>query len=258
MSDAEKKPIELPAAGGRRELIRVALEAAFELAPGGSALTKLYQVTFPPKSAQDSEAWQRAISERTNEHSARLDRHELLLAPRTETFSGTIAQLIEVMAKSCPDGLAETFIDMDDLAKFLPDTENARIVDAIQELIALGMIEDRKSIGAESVRVTQRFYEEFDYQVMTEWGSKGTRADAGFIARIILEKNNGHVPELIELTAWPLRRFNPALSHLMNAHPDWSWRDHFHSDYPSYGLNIGPQERVGLRRFIADLEREAT
>ncbi|WP_395459881.1 hypothetical protein ACHMW5_36060 (plasmid) [Azospirillum melinis] len=83
MSDQdERKPIRPPAADPKREIGRTITEAVVELVPGGNVLTGLYRTTHPPKAEQDREAWQEAISDRTNEHSERLDQHEKLLAPK--------------------------------------------------------------------------------------------------------------------------------------------------------------------------------
>ncbi|TJV15860.1 hypothetical protein [Mesorhizobium sp.] len=220
-------------------------------------LTRLYQTTHPPKSVRDREAWQRDITERTNDHSERLKEHDALLRPVDETFTGLTERLIGALARACPDGLAEQFFDFEELLSALPGTTEDALTEAAQDLISLGLVEERSSIGAESLRPTQAFYERFDNRVMLEWHSKGTRHDAAVIASLMLEMKERRSAELHTLTTWPLRRFNPALVHLKNKHPEWCWRDHSHSDYSTIGLLIDAKERAGLRRFIATVEREA-
>lgn len=251
-----KKPIVAPAADPKREVGRAVIEAVAGIEPVTGFLTRLYQTTHPPRSARDREIWQQAITERTNDHGERLDEHDALLRPVVQTFTGLTAELIAVIVRACPDGLAEHFIDVEELLAALPGTTEDALAEAAEHLIALGLVEHRALIGAERMRPTQAFYEQFDHQVMSEWGSRGTRQDAAVIASVMLEKGEGRTPELLVLTAWPLRRFNPALAHLKNEHPAWCWRDRYHFDYPTYGLVIGPKEKAGLRRFIAVIERE--
>jgi len=251
-----KDPIVAPSADPKREIGRAIIEAVAGIERVTGFLTRLYQTTHPPKSVRDREIWQQAITERTNDHGERLDRHEARLSPR-ETLTGLTAQLVEVLARTCPDGLAEHFVDVEELLVSLPGTTDNELSEAAEHLIALGLVEHRALSGAERMRPTQAFYEQFDHQVMSEWGSKGTRQDAAAIASLMLEKGEGQAPELLALTAWPLRRFNPALAHLMNEHPGWCWRDRYHFDHPTYGLVIGPKEKAGLQRFVLVIEREA-
>lgn len=242
-----QEPIEAPKSSSRSALGRAAAEGIAEFVPGAGLITSVLRVTHPPKIERDREAWESAISERTNEHAEKLGQHEALLSPQPEVLSGVTASLVRAVAQACPDGLAETFIDPDDIGRLLPDSNETALSEAVQDLIVLGLLEQR--IGASSVRPSQSFYEQFDHQVM-EWGSQSTRHDAAIVAALMLKHENGHTPQIFELTGWPLRRFNPALAHLQNAYPEWTWRDRFHFDYPTYGLVIGGREKAGLRRFI--------
>jgi hypothetical protein len=77
MTDQEQKPIVPPVADKKREIARGVAEATLEAIPGaGSFFTKILQVVVPPKVERDSEAWQEAISERTNQNTGRLNEHE--------------------------------------------------------------------------------------------------------------------------------------------------------------------------------------
>jgi hypothetical protein len=103
MNDPEAKPIIPPNPDKKREIGRGVAEAAAELIPGGSLVTKILQVAVPTKSETAREAWQRQISKRTNENTDRLDKYEHLMNPTT-TLTGTAAQLAVALAKACPDG----------------------------------------------------------------------------------------------------------------------------------------------------------
>jgi len=255
-SNRKDDPIVAPGTDPKRELGRTVVEVIAATNPLTNGLAQLYRVTYPPKSVRDREEWQGAISGRINEHGKRLDRHEALLSPPAVTLTGLSARLVDFLARACPDGLAEHFHDFDEVLAALPGTPVEALRDATAELVSLGLVEERSLIGADMLRPTQEFYEQFDHQVMIEWGSEGTRRDAAKVASLMLETGESQSPELLALTGWPLRRFNPALAHLKNAHPDWCWRDQFGLDFPSAGLVFGPKEKVGLRRFTGAVERE--
>lgn len=255
--DDKNTPIAPPASEPGREILRNVVEAAVDMIPGAGVLTAVYRTTFPARSGRQREEWQRVISERTNDHGERLDRHEALLFPEARTFSGPTAQLIEAVAKTCPDGLAEHPIDIEELGRLVPGSDPATVEDAALELSAAGLLHEQYLVGAHRFRPTQLFYEQFDHQVMG-WGGGSTRCDAASIAALMIEHENGAAAELHELTGWPLRRFNPALAHLMKEHSGWVWRPQYHFEYPTAGLAINRLEKVGLRRFVDTIERETS
>lgn len=252
-----RKIIIVPRAHPKRAGIRAMIEAVAGFDPVTGALARLYQTTHPPKSEQEREDWQNAITQRSNEHDERLDQHEAILSPEVTTFSRLTARMIQAICRSCPDGLAEHFLDLDEVKELLPDASEEEMVDKAEELAIYGLLTVRNLIGARSIRPTQLFYEQFDHQIM-EWESKGTRQDAVRIAHLMLQNTDAQSPELQELTGWPLRRFNPALAHLKNKHPDWCWRDPYHFDFPSLGLAIGPRETAGLRKFTTVVGQEVS
>ncbi len=160
--------------------------------------------------------------------------------------------MIRVVGHACPDGLAEHFLELEELKNLLPGYSEQEIVEQAEELAAYDFLGVQDLIGAWRVRPTQLFYEQFDFQIMG-WESTGTKQDAAHIACLMLENTEAQCPELLELTGWPLRRFNPALAHLKNEHPGWCWRDPYHFDFPSLGLIVGPPEKAGLRKFAKSM-----
>lgn len=247
-SDEEKRaPLSAPPGRLKRDVARAIVEGVAGFEPVTGMLARLYQVTYPPKSVQDREDWERSITERSNEQDDRLDRHEAQFQPQVETLEGLSARLVEAIALACPNGLAESFHE---IAALLPDEIQAEVETVAYDLASLNFVQVRQTLGPTRIRPTQIFYEQFDHQVMVEWQSLGTRHDAAAIAALILEYDEGQTPSLLDLTGWPLRRFNPALAHLQNEHPEWPWRDRFSFDFPTYGLLVGAKEKAGLRRFI--------
>lgn len=248
----DQGPISAPKSSNPGALGRAVAEGIAEFVPGASFVASVLRVTHPPKTDRDREAWEQAISQRTNENAAKLGRHESLLSPKTEMLAGITPTLVSVLAKACPNGLAEAFIDLDEIIRLLSNAGEGAVNDAVQDLVVRGLLEER--VYASSVRPTQLFYEQFDSKVM-EWGSQGTRQDAAIIAALMLNHDNGHTPDIFQITGWPLRRFNPGLAHLKNAHLELPWRDQFHFDHPTSGLVIGAREKAALRRFILSVDQ---
>ncbi|MGO7335699.1 hypothetical protein [Rhizobium leguminosarum] len=77
--EQQKKPIVPPSQAPGRTLGRDLGEAAVELIPGGGLVTALFRVTHPPLADKLRGEWEKTLSERTNEHSSRLERQELAL-----------------------------------------------------------------------------------------------------------------------------------------------------------------------------------
>jgi hypothetical protein len=246
MGNDEKKPIEPPSRCVGRELTRAAVEAAAEMVPGGSTFTKLYQVTHPPKADQEREAWQGAISERTNEHARLLEEHERALAP-TETLTGLPAAIAKWMIEECPDGLGDKCIDPSDLMAQFPEADEEAIDEAVAELELFGLVNVRHHLSGWFASLSPEAYEQLDHQIMG-WATVG---DAVLVAGLMLELKSGDAPTLHKTTGWERRRFNPALQYLLRFFPEGRIRRVTQPDYPSLGVLIEPEDRVKLRRFIA-------
>lgn len=100
----DRTPITPPAQHQGRDLTRTIAESLAEIVPGGGIVTGLLREVVPSKTDQSREDWESAITERSNQHGERLDRHEDMIAP-SETITGLPAQLLVRLAQECPDGL---------------------------------------------------------------------------------------------------------------------------------------------------------
>jgi hypothetical protein len=251
MSNEEPKPIVAPVADKKRESVRAVEEATAELVPGGSFVTNILQVALPPESEKDREKWQKAISERTNKNTDRLDEHERLLNP-TMTLMGTAAQLAVGLAKACPDGLGHEQFDLDALCKLLPEVDRQEIEDATADLEGLGLVQRERSIGKYwSIRLTPAFYAQLDRPIMG-WDST---ADAVVVARLLLEKDaSGAASDLHKQTSWGKRRFNPAFRIVLGMFPEGRISQEIQPDYPSRYVRVLPEDRAVLRRFVIEAE----
>lgn len=198
MSDEkdDRKPIEPPGTDKKRALARTVAEGVVGLIPGGSIAAGVVRVTHPPKAEQDRESWQKAISERTNEHNGRLDRHDEQLSPR-ETVSGTTARLIAALARNCPDRLGHKHYTLDMIVESLPGEDRQELEDAAYELETYGLVDIHRSLnGPWHLSLTPEFYEQVDHQVMG-WD---TASNAVEIALFMLAEDTGNAPTLHEKT----------------------------------------------------------
>jgi hypothetical protein len=185
MNDPEAKPIIPPNPDKKREIGRGVAEAAAELIPGWKSGHEDFAGRGSSKSETARETWQREISNRTNENTDRLDKHEHLMNPTT-TLTGAAAQLAVALAKACPDGLGREEFDVDGLCKLLPGADRQDVEDATADLEALGLIERESFLGRHWViRLTPAFYVRLDHQIMG-WD---TTTDAVTIARFLLERD---------------------------------------------------------------------
>lgn len=244
--ETERSPIVPPAGKPLREAVRSAAEATVELIPGAAIVTGLLRTTHPPASAKETELWQEAISDRTNEHTARLDTHEALLEP-TETITGLPAVLIARLVQECPDGMARRYYDLDALCALLPDADRTALNDAAFDLKALNLLKSRHYFGGWQVALAEGAYAQIDPQVM-EWD---TQADAIEIARLMIAEDSGHAPELHEKLGWSKRRFNPAFRLLLPLFPEGRVSKEMQPHYPSLGVSLAYEDKAKLRRLVA-------
>ena len=243
--EKRREPIQVPASDKKREVGRALIEGAASLVPGGGAVSRILRTTHPPQSEQDRKEWQLAVSERTNEHSERLDKHEALLDPKA-TLEGASAALALILIQNCPNGLGATHYNLEELCALLHDVERDSVEDAVHDLNHFGILNVHYTLGGWTATLTPNAYEQLDPQVM-RWD---TIRDAASIAEIMLHHKTGHAPDLEELTGWSRRRFNPAFRFVLQVFPEGRIRRVLQSEYPSLGVAIAPEDRVNLRRFI--------
>jgi hypothetical protein len=217
MTDQEQKPIVPPVADKKREIARGVAEATVELIPGASVVTKILQVVVPPKGQTNSEAWQKAISERTIRIPAAWTITSAC-STRPRTLSNTAAQLAVALAKACPDGLGHEEFDLDALCSLLPELDRPDIEDATADLEVLGLVERERFLGKHwTIRLAAAFYLQLDGQIMG-WD---TTSDAVTVARLLLERDaSGAASDLHRQTGWEKRRFNPAFRVVLDRFPE--------------------------------------
>jgi hypothetical protein len=245
---AKREPISPPAKDHPDDKVRAFIEAGVGAVPLGGAVTRLVAELLPTQGQKARNVWEHSVSERTNENTARIDKHADLLSPKS-SLSGVTAQLVTALARKPGDGMRGSAQTLDDLCRLVPEADRQAVEDAVFELNSYGVITITRAIGKHWwLHLTQNFYEQFDHQIM-EWN---TIDDAVELARLMLEDENmGRIPRLYEKSGWQKRRFNPALQHLLSIFPDGHISKELQPDYPTTYVHIYEEDRASLRRFVA-------
>lgn len=246
----EREPIAPPETKHPDDRARVPLEAALGVIPGVSGLIKLVGEFVPTQAQKSRSKWESSISARTNEHADRLDQHDEALNPTT-TLTGASVQLAVALARAPGDGMAGRGRMLADLCALLPDVDRKAVEQAAFELNSHGLVTIDRAIGKDNwwLRLTQKFYEQLDYQVMG-WGSS-TADDACVLAKLLLEDEAREwTPTLHAASGWEPRRFNPAFSALLRLIPDERVSGEVQPDYPAQSLCLLPEDRAELQKLI--------
>jgi len=228
------------------------LEAALTLVPGGSAITKLVGEFVPTQAQKSRGKWEVAISERTNENTSRINEHDQVLNP-TITLTGVAVELAVALGRAPGNGMRGPRRMLADLCAFLPGVDRGDVEQAAFELNAHGLVQIDRAIGRDNwwLRLTQKFYEQIDHQVMG-WESS-TDKDARTLAKLLLEDEAREwTPTLHAASGWELRRFNPAFETLLRCVPEGRVSQERQPDYPARSLSLIPEDRATLRRLLLD------
>jgi hypothetical protein len=138
-----------------------------------------------------------------------------------------------------------------DLCALLPDVERKDVEQAAFDLNSHGLVKIDRAMGKDNwwLRLTQRFYEQLDHQVMG-WGSS-TAEDARILAKLLLEDEAREwTPTLHAASGWDARRFNPAFRALLRLIPDERVSGEIQPDYPAQSLCLLPEDRAELRKLV--------
>lgn len=248
MSDERDKrtPIRPPEKGHPDDRARVPLEAAISALPFGGALLKIWNDWFPTQAQRARGSWEGAVTERSNEHATRLDEHDQAISPTTELSAPAVA-LAVALAREPGNGMGGRPRDLTAICALVPELARENVQDAVFELKELGLVEFTSSLNSWWLKLTQKFYEQVDAQVMG-WD---TLADARELARLLLKDASCQRTAILHAaSAWDARRFNPAFSALLPFLPIHS--NEIQADYPSPSVNLMPEHRAMLKRFVSE------
>lgn len=243
-----RNPITPPSNDQPADKVRAVIEAGVEAVPlVGGSLNRLAEEFLPTQAAKARTAWEGAISDRTNEHTTRLDRHDDLLSPKT-TLTGLPAELAVALAREPGDGMRGPGRDLDHLCQLLPEADRAALQDAAFELKALNLVQIDRALGPHWwLRLEPSFYEQIDRQVMG-WS---TVEDACTLAELLLADDaRQRTAVLHEASGWEKRRFNPAFRFLLRFIDDRRISREIQANYPSSSVCLLPEDRAALRAFV--------
>ncbi len=244
-----KKTIKTPEKNHPDDKVRNALQAAVDAVPFGGMVNRLLDDLIPTKAQTAKDAWEGAISERANDHSERLDRHEQLIAGKL-TLRGVAKELAVALARAPGEGMRGGGLEVDQLCALLPGVPRRDVEEAAFDLKTYDLVEIKRAIGKVWwLHFTQRFYEEIDHQVM-DWS---TSADARKLAQLLLEdESRERTSTLHEASGWDKRRFNPAFQLLLRSIPEGRVSLEIQPNYPSSYLSLIDEDRAMLRRLVAE------
>lgn len=246
--DPRRRSLKGPESNHPDDRARVPLEAALSLIPFMGGILKLVSAIWPTQANRARKRWEKDVADVANQHSDRLDEHDQAFFPKTD-LSGSAVILAVALARDPGDGMGGRHRDLDDLCGLVPDMSRKGIEDAVFELHDLGMVEITRSLNGWWLRLTQKFYEQLDHQVM-DWQST-TAEDTKTLARLILEDDKRQrTSTLHEASGWEKRRFNPAFRGLLQFTPLFS--KEIQSNYPSSSVILRPEDRARLQRLLKD------
>ena len=249
---SDRKPIKPPDKHHPDDKVRTFIEAALEVVPFAGSIIKLFGSLFRTQAQRSVDKWEADISGRTNEHTERLDQHEEIISPKTQELTGGAVKLAVALARdpNC-DGMSGPGRDLDALCDLVPDVRKQEVEDAAFELHMHGLCEIDRAIGKKWwLRLTQKFYEQIDHQVMG-WNAT-TQDNARTLAHLMLENQSGERAAALQaLSGWEKRRFNPAFKYLLRFIPDKRISHEIQAAYPSSGVVLLQEDRAALRAFVS-------
>jgi hypothetical protein len=239
-------PLRPPEKGHPDDRARVPLEAAISALPFGGAILKIWNDWFPTQSQRARGKWEGAVTERANEHATRLDEHDQAISPTTE-LSAPAVTLAVALAREPSNGMGGKLRDLTTICALGPDLARDDVEDAVFEMKELDLVELTSSLNGWWLKLTQKFYEQVDPQVMG-WDPL---ADARDLARLLLDDTSRQRTAILHAASgWDARRFNPAFRALLRYLPVHS--KEIQADYPSSSVNLMPEQRGILKRFVSE------
>lgn len=156
-------PIQPPKDNRAADLGRAAARSALGAVPlAGSFLSEAADQLLPDPSKNDQKRWEIEITRGVNSLEDRVD----LLGSKHETtasFSGGAAAAAQYLAKHCPDGLSQHYVDAETIAESNPDFTVDEIIEGLGELEAFGLAEPADWMGGgNTYRITASGYEALD------------------------------------------------------------------------------------------------
>lgn len=248
MSDESDCKISPPQPHRAADLGRAAGRAVAGVIPlVGSAASELVNL-LPDPSAERRHLWERAVSNGVNDLTDRVGDLDERTGRRPLTLTGASAAAAMHMIKSCPDGLAQEWTSLDDLAQAFPDLARDALLDGLGDLEMHGLIETINFIGSPSrYKLDTSAYAALDPPIM---GWSPTEDAKGLAKEVLAMCDTVSVAALDEKMGWPRRRLNPALRIVVDFIGSGRVSQTIQPDYVTRHFAPNNAERAALRAFI--------
>tara|TARA_R110001599_G_scaffold830_8_gene4188 strand:- start:3005 stop:3790 length:786 start_codon:yes stop_codon:yes gene_type:complete len=236
-----------PIENKRRALLRMTLEAMAQSFPLTAGLARFYQFTHPSDHERVVAQWRDAISREVNDHGAAIDQLIDQMMPGFK-LSGPAYEVASWIARTSVKGLSfEQF--MSELPDELTHIDTEIIDEAISELEDLSLVVRAKVLGRHFayVRPTYDLFKFIDPLEMG-WDPAADAIDLG--GRLLEDKALFNVRRLHAATEWSSRRFNPALSVIVEIVGLERCSKEIQADYVTTQIMSGPGERSRIKRFL--------
>lgn len=238
--------IKPPVPDPKRSVLRACVEATAQFSSVTAALVRIYQTTHPSQFEHEVVEWRENVSRASTDHEERLNRLESTYHPKlvlTELACAMAVWLVQSSSK----GLSEP-VQFDSNQIRFAEHSKRQLEDAAAELEMYGLVSLAGAVGRPVLLLRPKYelFALFDPVVM----ETSPQDDAVEIARLALELDSGHVPELERHLGWTKRRLNPALALVVGLVADGRIRKGIQPDYVTLGFVMSAEERVRFRRLV--------
>ncbi|MBO9712678.1 hypothetical protein [Sphingomonas sp.] len=243
-------PIQPPKVNRAADLGRAAAKGVLGAVPvAGSLLAEAAGEVLPDPTEADRRRWEGDVTDGVNNLHGRVEKIAQQTGARTVSLTGGSAVAAKYMVEHCPDGLAHTWVSIDEIAAAYPDVERQEIKDGLGDLESYGLVSTISFIGSpDRYKLTQYGYEVLDPPIMG-WSPK---EDARQVAALAVKQQDGvRSADLEAALGWPRRRFNPALRIVVDFVEPGRVSQSLQPDYVTRWFSPNNMERAQLRRFAA-------
>lgn len=216
----------------------------------GSVAAELIDGLLPDPSANRRDQWEQEVSDSINEAQDRISDIDRRSGSNFFEIKGGAAVVAKHMTELCPDGLANTWITLDDLATAYPKVSPEDLLDGLGDLEIHGLVRSQSFAGGSDIfRLNDTAYEALDPPIM---GWKPIE-DAKELSKVILTMGDSiGVQDLYQQIGWPRRRFNPALRFVLRFVAPGHISQECQMDYVTGWFLLTNPERAAIRKFSKD------
>ena len=233
----------------RKDKIYALIDAGLQVFPlGGSATTLFKEIIDLPYDVK-SKQWQNDVTRLVNKLSAIADKNDSFSMPLPSKLA---LSLLEHMLADCPNGMNENSYTSADFIQVFYDRNKDDIVEAAYELQALGLCKIRDVANYWGISITHEGYKRFD-RLFMPWD---TRNDILDILGEMINCEEYTSKVVCSNLGWSTRRFNPALTCVIENIPEKLLRNVNQWEYSVHALINSPETKAYLKKMLSDLTED--